>query len=81
MEQALSMARTQITHRRIVLRTSPKAFVEEAIPEGPMAYVEEVILEEPFQVPPDHFLFTMSDNWNPPSDFQEEASMSTTTKQ
>jgi hypothetical protein len=75
MKLVLSMARTQIVRRRIVFRTPPRASVEEVIPEGPMAYVEETITEEPFQVPPGHFLFTVPDNWNPPSDFREETSM------
>ena len=35
----------------------------------PMAYVEEVILEEGMESVPEHTLFTVSDNWNPPSDF------------
>ena len=35
----------------------------------PMAYVEEVIPEEGMESVPEHTLFTMPDNWNPPSDF------------
>jgi len=58
-----------------------RASIQEAILEGPMAYVEEVISEEPFQVPPEHFLFTVPDNWNPSSDFREEASIPATAKQ
>jgi hypothetical protein len=29
----------------------------------PMAYVEEVFMEEPIQVPPEHLLFTLINNW------------------
>jgi hypothetical protein len=32
-----------------------------------MAYIEEEILEEPIQVPPESLLFTVSDDWHPPS--------------
>jgi hypothetical protein len=35
----------------------------------PMAYVEEVIPEEGMESVPEHMLFTVPDNWNPPSDF------------
>jgi hypothetical protein len=38
-----------------------------------MAYVEEVIPEEPLQVPPESLLFTVPDNWQPPSHFSAEA--------
>jgi hypothetical protein len=64
-----------------VFRTPPRASVEEAIPEEPTTYVEEVIPEEPIQVPLEHLLFTVPDNWKPPSDFREEASMPATEKQ
>jgi hypothetical protein len=43
-----------------------------------MAYVEEVFPEEPIQVPPEHLLFTVPDNWQPPSNFLEEATMAAT---
>jgi hypothetical protein len=38
-----------------------------------MAYVEEVSPEEPIQVPPEHLLFTVPDNWNLPTCFPGEA--------
>jgi hypothetical protein len=81
MERALSIAQTQILHRRIELKTPPRSSVAEAIVEPPMAYVEEVIPEEPIQDPPEHLLFTVPDNWDPPSDFRAEASMPVTKKQ
>jgi hypothetical protein len=39
----------------------------------PMAYVEEIVPEEPIQVPPEHLLFTVPDNWDLPTCFLEEA--------
>jgi hypothetical protein len=69
MERALSMAQTQLVHRGNVARTPP------------MAYVEEVFLEEPIQAPPEHLLFTVPDNWQPPSDFREEAFLAATEEQ
>jgi hypothetical protein len=69
MERALSMARTQLARRENVARTPP------------MAYVEEVFPEEPIQVPPEHLLFTVPDNWQPPSHFLEEDTMVAIEKQ
>jgi hypothetical protein len=34
-----------------------------------MAYVEEITPEDDLQSFPEHTLFTVLDNWNPPSDF------------
>jgi hypothetical protein len=70
LERALSMARTQRiqTARREGMAWSP-----------PMAYVEEVILEEPIQIPPESLLFTVPENWQPPSSFPEEDTKSATT--
>ena len=34
-----------------------------------MAYVEEITLEDPLQSYPKLPLFTVLDNWNPPTDF------------
>jgi len=39
----------------------------------PMAYVEEVSLEEPFQIPLEHLLFNVPDNWNLTTSFLDEA--------
>jgi hypothetical protein len=66
LEQALSIARTQ---RREKPRTSP------------MAYVEEDIPEEPIQVPPESLLFTVPDNWQPPSHIPASTSASTIIQQ
>jgi hypothetical protein len=38
-----------------------------------MAYVEEVIPEEPLQIPLESLLFTVPENWQPPSNFSAEA--------
>jgi hypothetical protein len=38
-----------------------------------MAYVEEITLDKPIQDYPEHLLFTISDNWNPHTDFGNEA--------
>jgi hypothetical protein len=38
----------------------------------PMAYIEEIIPDEPIQVPPAHLLFTVPENWNPPTCFPGE---------
>ena len=38
-----------------------------------MDYVEEIALEEPIQVPLEHLLFTVPDNWNLPTCFPGEA--------
>ena len=35
----------------------------------PMAYVEEITLDEAMQSYPELPLFTVPDNWNPPTDF------------
>jgi hypothetical protein len=40
-----------------------------------MSYVEEMFLEELIQVPPEHLLFTVPDNWNPPTCFPGEVTM------
>jgi hypothetical protein len=37
-----------------------------------MAYIEEIIPDEPIQVPPAHLLFTVPENWNPPTCFPGE---------
>jgi hypothetical protein len=34
-----------------------------------MAYMEEIIPDEPIQDYLDHLLFTVPENWNPPTDF------------
>jgi len=41
----------------------------------PMAYVEDIFPEEPIQAPPEHLLFTIPDNWNPPTCFPGEAEL------
>jgi hypothetical protein len=61
LERAFSMDRTQIAHRER-MAWSP-----------PMAYVEEVILDEPIQIPLEPLLFTVPENWQPPSNLPEEA--------
>jgi hypothetical protein len=38
-----------------------------------MAYVEEVIPKEPLQIPLESLLFTVPENWQPPSNFSAEA--------
>jgi hypothetical protein len=53
-EKAIAMAAS----RR---RTTPRT--------PPMAYVEEVTLEDGLESVPEHTLFTVPDNWNPPSEF------------
>jgi hypothetical protein len=65
-ERALSMARTQLVHKVRKPRTPP------------MAYVEEIFPEEPIQVPPEHLLFIVPDNWNPPTCFPGEVTMEAT---
>ena len=40
-----------------------------------MAYVEEIFPEEPIQAPPEHLLFTVPDNWNPPTCFSGEVEL------
>jgi hypothetical protein len=60
LERALSIARTQriqATRRGGMVRSPP------------MAYVEEVIPEEPIQIPLESLLFTVPENWQPPSNF------------
>jgi hypothetical protein len=39
----------------------------------PMAYVEEVIPEDGLESFPEHTLFTVPDNWNPPSEFGSDS--------
>jgi hypothetical protein len=63
------MARTQLVHRERRLRTPP------------MAYVEEVFPEEPIQAPLEHLLFTVPDNWQPPSNLLGETTMDATGEQ
>jgi hypothetical protein len=46
-----------------------------------MAYVEEEIPEEPIQFPPESLLFTVPDNWQPPSQFPTSTSASGTIHQ
>jgi hypothetical protein len=41
-----------------------------------MAYVEEITLDEAMQSYPEHPLFTVLDNWNPPTDFGTEDKIS-----
>jgi hypothetical protein len=65
-ERALSMARTQLVHKARKPRMPP------------MAYVEEIFPEEPIQAPPEHLLFTVPDNWNPPTCFPGEAELKAT---
>jgi len=43
-----------------------------------MAYAEEIFLEEPIQVPSEHLLFTVPENWNPPTFFPMEVTMEAT---
>jgi hypothetical protein len=91
MERALSIARTQLQRNRIGCNVTPVAaviveppvaavivepLVAAAIVEPPMAYVVEEILEEPFQETSELLLFTVPDNWDPPSDFRVGASLS-----
>jgi hypothetical protein len=38
----------------------------------PVTFVEEVIPEEPIQLPPESMLFTVPENWQPPTSFPEE---------
>jgi hypothetical protein len=38
-----------------------------------MAYVEEIVLDKPIQVPPEHLLFTVPDNWDFPTCFVNDA--------
>jgi hypothetical protein len=70
LERALSIARTQRiqTTRRGGMAWSP-----------PMAYVEEVTPEEPIQIPPESLLFTVPENWQPPSSFPVEDTKPATT--
>jgi hypothetical protein len=39
----------------------------------PMAYVEETVPDEPIQDYPEHLLFTVPDNWDPPTCFRNDA--------
>jgi hypothetical protein len=57
-ERVLAMARTRRTKKPWM---------------PPMACVEEIVLNEPIQVPPAHLLFTVPDNWDPPTCFVDEA--------
>jgi hypothetical protein len=41
----------------------------------PMAYVEETAPDEPIQNCPEHLLFTVPDNWNPPTVFGNETKL------
>ena len=41
----------------------------------PMAYMEETVPDEPIQDYPEHLLFTVLYNWNPPTDFGSEAKL------
>jgi hypothetical protein len=40
-----------------------------------MAYVEETAPDEPIQNCPEHLLFTVPDNWNPPTVFGNETKL------
>jgi hypothetical protein len=42
----------------------------------PMAYVEEMAPDESFQNCPEHLIFTILDNWNPPTSFGNEIKLS-----
>jgi len=41
----------------------------------PMAYVEETAPDESIQNCPEHLIFTIPDNWNPPTDFGNETKL------
>jgi len=91
MEWALSIAQTQLQRRRIGCNAAPvavvimeppvAAFIVEppvaaAIEEHPIAYIVEEISEEPIQETSKLLIFTMSVNWDQPSDLRVEASLS-----
>jgi hypothetical protein len=44
----------------------------------PTTFVEEVIPEEPIQLPPESMLFTVPENWQPPTSFPEEETQAIT---
>jgi hypothetical protein len=46
-----------------------------------MVYVEDVFPKEPIQAPPEHLLFTVPDNWQPPSSLLGEATMAAIVEQ
>jgi hypothetical protein len=60
-EKALAMACTRRTRKPGRTRTPP------------MAYVEEIVPDKPIQVPPEHLLFTVPDNWDLPTCFVNDA--------
>jgi hypothetical protein len=66
LEHALSIARTQRWEKPRML---------------PMAYVEKVIPKEPIQHPLESLLFTVLDNWQPPSHIPTSTSASTIVQQ
>jgi hypothetical protein len=60
-EKAMALASTRRTRKPGRPRTPP------------MAYVEEITPDEAMQNYPEHSLFTVPDNWNPHTDFGNEA--------
>jgi hypothetical protein len=62
-ERALALASARATRKHGRHRTPP------------MAYVEEVAPDEPIQNCPEHLLFTVPDNWNPPTTFGNETKL------
>jgi hypothetical protein len=68
-EREMSMARKQHAHKDRKPKTPP------------MAYVEIFFSEEPIQFPPEHLLFTVPKNWNPPTYFPGEVTTETTEPQ
>jgi hypothetical protein len=62
-ERALALASARTTRKHGRHRTPP------------MAYVEETAPDEPIQNCPEHLLFTVPDNWNPPTVFGNETKL------
>jgi hypothetical protein len=62
-ERALALASARTTRKHGRPRTPP------------MAYVEETAPDEPIQDCPEHLLFTVPDNWNPPTVFGNETKL------
>jgi hypothetical protein len=63
LERALSIARTQMACRDGSERMAWSP---------PATFVEEVIPEEPIQLPPESMLFTVPENWQPPTSLPGE---------
>ena len=40
-----------------------------------MAYMEDTALDKPIQNSPEHLIFTVLDNWNPPTVFGNETKL------